>query len=230
MPTPRLVLTDIEGTTTPIAFVHRVLFPHARAALPALIGRRAQERPVAEALAEIGRLAPGADPLTQALAWMDEDAKVTPLKTLQGIAWRDGYEAGLLKGEFYPDVPPALRRWHDAGIRLAVYSSGSEAAQRLIFGHAADGDLSGLFEAFFDTRIGAKRETHSYGAIVRSLDLAPEAVLFLSDIEAELDAASEAGLQTCQLVRPEDGTVAGTRHRLADSFDAVAAGFGLPHP
>jgi enolase-phosphatase E1 len=228
MPTPGLVLTDIEGTTTPIAFVHRVLFPHARAALPALVGRRSEEKPVADALAEIARLAPGADPLTQLLSWMDQDAKITPLKTLQGLTWRDGYESGLLKGEFYPDVPPALRRWRAGGVRLAVYSSGSEEAQRLIFGHGPDGDLSALFDGFFDTGIGAKRESQSYRAIARALDLPVGDILFLSDVEAELDAAASAGLLTCQLVRSEDGTVAGTRHPVAEAFDRVAARFGLP--
>lgn len=230
MPGPGLVLTDIEGTTTPIAFVHRVLFPHARAALPALVGRRSEEKPVADALAEIARLAPSADPLTQLLSWMDDDAKITPLKTLQGLTWRDGYEAGLLQGELYPDVPPSLRGWHEAGVRLAVYSSGSEEAQRLIFRHSPDGDLSPLFDGFFDTRIGAKREAQSYRAIARALDLPAGDILFLSDIEAELDAAASAGLPTCQLVRAEDRTVAGMRHPVAETFDQVSARFGLPTP
>lgn len=227
MPAIRAVLTDIEGTTTPIAFVHRVLFPYARAALPALVGRRGDEKAVADALDEVRRLAPEVDPLSQLLRWMDEDSKIGPLKTLQGITWRDGYEAGLLQAELYADVAPALRRWHDSGTRLAVYSSGSEEAQRLIFGHGPDGDLSSLFESFFDTRIGGKRETQSYRAIARGLSLPPAGILFLSDIEAELDAAAEAGLATCQLDRPGDGTVATTRHPVAPDFDQVSTRFGL---
>jgi enolase-phosphatase E1 len=159
---------------------------------------------------------------------MDEDAKITPLKALQGIVWQDGYEAGLLQGELYPDVAPALRRWHDAGIRLAVYSSGSETAQRLIFGHSVDGDLSALFDAFFDTRIGSKRDAGSYAALVRRLDLPPGRVLFLSDVEAELDAAAQSGLSTCQLVRTGDGTRPGRVHPVAEDFDAVSRLHGLP--
>ena len=223
-----MVLTDIEGTITPIAFVHRVLFPHARLALPALVARPAAEGPVAEALAEVARLAPGRDPLAQLLDWMDADAKVTPLKTLQGIAWRDGYQAGSLRGELYSDVAPALRRWHGAGIRLAIYSSGSEEAQRLLVAHSRDGDLGGLFDGYFDTRIGAKREASSYQALARRLEALPAAVLFLSDVVAELDAAAAAGLPTCQLVRPEDGTRAGAGHPVAADFDAVSRLFGLP--
>jgi enolase-phosphatase E1 len=140
---PRAVLTDIEGTTTPIAFVYRVLFPYARAALPGLL-RRTDEAQVAGAIEAIRVLASDADPLAQCLAWMDADAKVTPLKLLQGLAWRDGYESGALSVELYADVAPALRAWHAAGVRLAVYSSGSEAAQRLIFAHTPEGDLTGL--------------------------------------------------------------------------------------
>ena len=196
------------------------------AALPDLLARRADDAPVAAALREVERLAPGVPPLTQLLAWMDADAEVTPLKTLQGIAWRDGYAAGLLRGELYPDVAPALRRWHAAGIRLAVYSSGSEEAQRLLFGHSSDGDLAPLFGGFFDTRIGAEREAASYGALVRRLEVPAGRVLFLSDVEAELDAAA-AGLLTCQLVRPQDGTLPGGRHRIAADFTAVPAPHGL---
>ncbi|MCQ8278406.1 acireductone synthase [Acetobacteraceae bacterium KSS8] len=224
----RAVLTDIEGTTTPIAFVHRVLFPYARQALPSLVGRRADEKPVADALAEVRRLAPDADPLTRLLGWMDEDAKIGPLKTLQGLVWRDGYEAGLLKAEIYPDVSPALRSWTEAGLRIAVYSSGSVEAQHLIFRNGPDGDLTALFDGFFDTGVGAKRDTNSYRTIAGRLGLPPDEILFLSDVEAELDAAAEAGLRCCQLVRPEDGTVASSRHPVAPDFAAVAARFGLP--
>lgn len=222
------VLLDIEGTTTPIAFVHRVLFPYARAALPALLRKRAGEPEVAAAIAETIRLAPGRAPLEQLLDWMDQDAKVTPLKTLQGIAWRDGYAAGALVAEIYPDVAPALRGWRAGGVRLAVYSSGSEEAQRLIFGHGPDGDLCPLFEGFFDTRVGMKRDASSYVELGRRLGTPPGSVLFLSDIEAELDAASSAGLATCQLVRDADGTVPGTRHPVAADFGAVTARFALP--
>lgn len=226
---PLAVLTDIEGTVTPIAFVHRVLFPYARAALPAMIRERAHEPQVAAALREIRVRAPDADPLAQCLAWMDADAKVTPLKALQGVAWQDGYASGALRSELYPDVAPILRAWHAAGVRLAVYSSGSEAAQRLIFRHPAEGDLTGLFAAFLDTRIGGKRDPASYREAARLLALPAASILFLSDVTAELDAAAVAGLPTCQLVRPADPTVAGERHPTATDLTTVAQRFGLPH-
>ena len=153
---------------------------------------------------------------------------MTPLKALQGMIWRDGYLSGRLAGRIYPDVPPCLRRWSGAGVRLYVYSSGSVDAQRLIFGHSDAGDLAGLFSGFFDTRIGAKREPDSYGRLAIGLGLPPISVLFLSDVEAELDAAAAAGMRSCQIVRAEDGTAASDRHPIAADFPAAAALMGLP--
>ncbi len=218
-------MVDVEGTTTPVSFVHEVLFPYARARLPALLRERAGEPEVAGALAEVARLAPGRDALGVLLGWMDVDAKVGPLKALQGVAWRAGYESGALRGRVYPDVAPALRRWAAAGVSLWVYSSGSVAAQRLIFGHSDAGDLAGLFSGFFDTGVGGKREAASYRAIVGRIGVAAGEVLFLSDVAEELDAAAAAGVGVCQLVRPEDGTAASGRHPVAASFDGL--GFGL---
>ncbi|WP_419730380.1 acireductone synthase [Lichenicola sp.] len=225
---PDIVLVDIEGTTTPVAFVHRVLFPHARAALPALLAQTPHDPEVIEALAALARLAPGRDPLEHLTALMDRDEKLGPLKVLQGVTWRTGYADGRLVGELYPDVAPALRSWHADGVRLAVYSSGSSEAQELLFRHTAVGDLTSLFDGFFDTRVGAKRELWSYAGIAGCLGVGPASMLFLSDIEPELDAAQAAGMQTCQLVRAEDATQAGTRHQVAADFDQVAELFGLP--
>jgi enolase-phosphatase E1 len=224
--TPDWVLIDVEGTTTPIAFVRDVLFPYARAALPALVRDRAADKEVAPALAAVADLAPGQDRLQALLGWMDQDAKVTPLKTLQGLLWRDGYRSGAIQGAVYPDVAPALRAWHAAGVKLAVYSSGSVEAQKLIFGHSTAGDLAALFAAHFDTEIGGKREAASYHAIADRLGALPEHILFLSDVEAELDAAAQAGLATCQLVREQDGTQPSTRHRIAADFTAAVAAQG----
>jgi enolase-phosphatase E1 len=215
------VLLDIEGTTTPVSFVHDVLFPYARAALPAFLAARGDEPDAAAALAEVRRLAPGRDAQATLLHWMDQDAKVTPLKTLQGLIWRQGYAEGALHGLLYPDVAPNLRRWSTAGLRLAVFSSGSSEAQRLLFAHAPDGDLSGLFCGFFDTRVGNKREAESYGRLAIAIGLPPAEMLFLSDVEAELDAAATAGMRTCQLVRPDDRTEASDRHATAADFTAV---------
>jgi enolase-phosphatase E1 len=218
---PRGVLIDIEGTTTRIAYVRDVLFPFARARLPALLAQAADRREVATELAEVARLAPGQAPLDALLAWMDEDAKVTPLKTLQGIIWHGGYQSGELQGELYPDVAPALRRWHAAGIRLDMYSSGSAAAQRLLFGHSAFGDLTPVLSGFHDTAVGPKQRAASYAAITGQSGIAPADWLFLSDMAPELDAATAAGLQTCQLLRPADFTLACPNHATAVDFDAV---------
>jgi len=213
------ILTDIEGTTTPIAFVHATLFPHAAAALEGFLAARGDDTEVAAILAEV----PGPDRLATLRAWMAQDAKATPLKALQGLIWREGYASGALRGRLWPDVPGALRAWHARGIRLAVYSSGSEEAQRLLFRHAEAGDLEPLFERFFDTRIGAKREAGSYRRILADWGAPAEATLFLSDVAEELDAARAAGLATCQLVRPGDGTAPCGRHPEAPDFAAVAA-------
>jgi enolase-phosphatase E1 len=161
-PPPAAIVTDIEGTTTRIAFVHEVLFPYARARLEGFLRAHADRPDVAAALADTARLAPGIAPLAALLGWMDQDAKIGPLKAIQGMIWNDGYAAGALTGELYPDVAPCLRRWRSAGVRLFVYSSGSVAAQKLLFRHSSAGDLEGLFSGFFDTGVGPKREAASY--------------------------------------------------------------------
>ncbi|RKK04309.1 acireductone synthase [Pseudoroseomonas wenyumeiae] len=225
------VLTDIEGTTSSIAFVKETLFPFAREALEGFLADHGQEPEVAACLAEARRLAePGEDGVSALRRWMAEDAKVTPLKTLQGLIWRQGYLDGRIEGHLWPDVAPCLRAWARAGIGLHVYSSGSVAAQKLIFGHSAAGDLASLFTGFFDTTTGGKREAASYAAIARGLHLPPESILFLSDVAEELDAAATAGFQTCQLVREADGTLPSGRHRQAADFPGVARQFGLPLP
>ena len=152
--------------------------------------------------------------------WIDADKKVTPLKTLQGLIWRQGYEAGELKGHVYPDTPEYLRKWHARGLKLYVYSSGSVEAQKLIFAHTAHGDLTPLFSGYFDTRIGGKREAQSYKTILRDTGLPAEAMLFLSDVGEELDAARAAGMKTCQLLRDDKARPA-TAHPQARNFSEV---------
>ena len=219
----RLILTDIEGTTTAIAFVHSTLFPFAAEALPEFLALHGQVPEVAAILRDVR---PPAEATLR--GWMAADVKATPLKALQGIIWRQGYADGRLRGHLWPDVPPALRAWHSGGVELAVYSSGSEEAQRLLFGFSEAGDLSPLFRGFFDTRMGGKREAASYLRIAETLGRAPADILFLSDVAEELDAASDAGLGVCQLVRAGDGTVAAGRHPVAHDFNDVASLNGLP--
>lgn len=225
---PRGIVTDIEGTTTRIAFVHDVLFPLARARLPGFCARHAARPDVAPLLAEVAALAPGADPVDTLLLWMARDEKITPLKTLQGLIWREAYAEGAVQGEVFADVPPALAAWRAAGARLFVYSSGSVEAQRLLFGHTGAGDLTPLFDGFFDTAIGGKKLAASYTAIAEAARLAPASLLFLSDAEAELVAARDAGLRTCQLVRAGDPTQPAPDFPRAADFTEVAAQFALP--
>lgn len=222
----RAVITDIEGTTTPLAFVHEVLFPYARARLADFVAENLDDEQVSAALAEARELggigeADAAGTVQLLLAWMDEDRKAGPLKLLQGLIWRRGYDEGVLRGEVYPDAAEALRLWHGRGVRLFVYSSGSEAAQRLIFGHSDQGDLGRLFEGFFDTRVGAKVERGSYAAIAEKAGLHPGEMLFLSDHKGEIEAARGAGMQTVLIDRErqeDDG-----REGEAASFATVEA-------
>lgn len=201
----RAIVTDIEGTTTSIDFVHQVLFPYAQQHMRGFIRAHARVPEVAAQLHAVAE-AEGRQLLVEDIAdvlqqWMAEDRKATPLKALQGMVWAQGYASGELKGHVYADTPVALQRWHAQGLKLYVYSSGSVAAQQLIFGHTEYGDLTPLFSDYFDTRIGAKREVASYQAILAQLDLPGAEVLFLSDIGEELDAAQAAGLATMQLIR-----------------------------
>ncbi|MBU8538936.1 acireductone synthase [Falsiroseomonas tokyonensis] len=222
--TPRLVLTDIEGTTSAIAFVKDTLFPFAEAELDAFLAARGAEPEVAAILAEV----PGPDQAATLRGWMAADAKVTALKSLQGLIWAAGFTDGRLRGHLWPDVAPCLRAWQAGGVALAVYSSGSVGAQKLLFGHSEAGDLLPLFSGFFDTRVGAKREAASYAAIAAQTGQDPAGILFLSDVAEELDAARDSGLMTCQLVRAQDGTVACGRHPAAMDFPEVARQFQLP--
>jgi enolase-phosphatase E1 len=223
--TPSFVVTDIEGTTTPIAFVRDTLFPYARERLPCWVAANAG----GALLAPVPGDACG-DKLAALLGWMDADRKETALKEIQGRIWEEGYADGSLRGALYPEVAAHLRAWAAGGVALAVYSSGSVAAQRMLFGHSVAGDLLPVFRAFFDTRVGAKREAGSYRHIAAALRAEPGTILFLSDVEAELDAAREAGLLSFQLVRAADGTVASTAHPRGPDFTAVARAFNLPEP
>jgi enolase-phosphatase E1 len=203
-----VILTDIEGTTSSIAFVKDVLFPYARNELPRFVRERGQEAEVRHWLdavaVENGGMCDDAMISEVLQGWIDEDRKHTALKALQGMIWQDGYCSGAFTAHIYPDVPPVLRRWRDAGRKLAVYSSGSAAAQKLFFGHSEAGDLIPLFSAYFDTEVGHKREAGSYRRIAEQLGTSPQSILFLSDVVEELDAARAAGLSTVLVDRRED--------------------------
>lgn len=221
----RAVVTDIEGTTSSIAFVHEVLFPYAYQALPEWLDDHADDPAVAACLDEVRIETARPEALTGEVAdilrgWMDQDRKATPLKALQGMIWETGYRQGEYTGHLYPDVAMALECWNNRGAALYIYSSGSVHAQRLMFGHSDQGDLTPLFSGYFDTTVGAKRDVQSYRAILTTLALPGSAVLFLSDVVEELDAAHAAGLRTCQVCR-SDGMVTGD-HPIISSFAEVS--------
>ncbi|MHB1587302.1 MAG: acireductone synthase [Acidiferrobacteraceae bacterium] len=205
----RGILTDIEGTTTSIAFVADVLFPYARRAMPQFVAGHAHEPRVRALLEETRDLAGLDENATDAALaavlcdWIDQDRKVAPLKSLQGLIWADGYAGRAFVGHVYPDAVAALRQWHRDGLALYVFSSGSVAAQQLLFRHSDAGDLTPLFSGYFDTRTGAKRDPAAYRAIAQAISMKTDALLFLSDLVEELDAASEAGLRTVLVDRAE---------------------------
>lgn len=224
----RYVLTDIEGTTTSIQFVHEVLFPYAAAHLPAYLAAQAEVPRVRRCLEDTWDTLATEQGITDRtlstataalLQWIHEDRKHPALKTLQGYLWAAGYQTGAFQGHVYPDVRPQLERWQAAGIQLGVYSSGSVEAQRLLFGYSTAGDLTPLFGHYFDTAMGPKRAIESYRRIATQLALASEAGLFLSDVGAELDAAAAAGWHTCQVLRP--GIAAVANHPTAADFAAI---------
>lgn len=203
----RAIILDIEGTTTPIAYVTETLFPYARRHLrPFLQRNRATCTDVIDRLLiERGRESEKSVPSSTIayVEWlMDRDRKSPALKDLQGRVWEDGYRSGELVGEVFPDVPIALERWHRAGISAGIFSSGSVLAQRLLFGHTRDGDLTPCFNAFFDTETGAKTSSDSYRRIAAALGCAPGRLLFISDVTKELDAARAAGCPVVLCCRP----------------------------
>jgi len=225
-----VIVTDIEGTTGSIAFVRDVLFPYAQEHIAGFVARRGDEADVRAALRDAAREAgePAADDariIAILRGWMDDDRKVTPLKTLQGLIWAEGYAAGDLHGHVYPDAADALRAWHAAGIALYVYSSGSVAAQKLLFGNSSEGNLLTVFSGYFDTTIGMKTDPASYAAIARATGCDPSMLTFLSDREAELDAAHAAGWSPIALLRAADvapGTV--SKYPAISSFAELTVG------
>jgi enolase-phosphatase E1 len=220
----RAIVTDIEGTTSSISFVKDVLFPYARERMGEFVRSHAHEPQIQSQLEAVNHLAGRTMDLEESIQqlcdWIDEDRKATPLKSLQGLIWEEGYRLGHFHGHMYPDAAAGLQQWHLAGIPLYVFSSGSIKAQKLLFSHTDNGDITPLFSGYFDTTTGPKLESDSYRAIANQIGVPPEGILFLSDIEGELDAAAAAGFMTYQLIR-ESAMRTSDRHRLAKSFDEI---------
>jgi len=223
----KAIVTDIEGTTSSILFVKDVLFPYARANLADYVRNHAddpQVKPLLEDVCkEAGSELSTEQIITHLIQWLDEDKKVTPLKSLQGLIWAAGYRQGDFKGHLYPDAAVNLKAWKTEGLDLYIYSSGSVYAQKLLFAHTEYGDLTPLFSGYFDTHIGGKKEQQSYDNIAGQLAIPPNQLLFLSDIKEELDAAKAAGFETIWLTRDSTPDPQ-AEHRQVDSFDQIGVG------
>jgi enolase-phosphatase E1 len=238
----RGILLDIEGTTTPIAFVHEVLFSYARSqaksylaahfgsaeTLTDLAKLRAEHTADVEQGLEPPDLVSGPwdveiDSIVSYVHWLiDHDRKSTGLKAIQGKIWRQGYLEGSLKAPLFEDVAPAFRRWRRAGLKISIFSSGSSLAQQLLFGHTEAGDLTEFIDSYFDTTDGPKTAFESYRKIAEALRLPAREVLFISDVVPELDAARAAGLQTLLCIRPGNHPQShAEHHQIIQSFKDI---------
>lgn len=200
------ILLDIEGTIGDIQFVRNVLFPYARERMNQTLFAHWHEPEIAHAIAQAREISglplDGAVAATELfLQWIDEDKKITPLKAVQGYIWREGYAQGVLKAHLYPDAVEAFATWRGQGLKLYIYSSGSIEAQKLYLAHSVAGDVSAYFDGFFDTTTGPKQEAASYSAIARHLDLAPDRIMFFSDMTPEIVAARTAGMSAIRIDR-----------------------------
>ncbi len=222
---PRGILLDIEGTTTPIAFVYDVLFPFAGSRIAGYVthANLADLQHEYDEDVRQGHNPPAwsATPVEYVHWLMDQDRKSAALKNVQGRIWRQGYESGELHGEVFEDVPPALERWHAKTIDVRIFSSGSILAQRLLFSSTAAGDLTRFLRGHFDTTTGPKNDPSSYGRIAEAFAIAASDILFISDVTRELDAARSAGMQTLLCVRPGNHPQPSHTHRTITSFDGI---------
>jgi enolase-phosphatase E1 len=238
-----VILLDIEGTTTPIDFVYETLFPYARAHMREFTTASLSSGELAEDLSGLikehaadvaaGHCPPSipgdpknhTDPLVQYLLWlMDQDRKSTSLKSIQGKIWRAGYNTGELKSEVFPDVAPAFERWTRQGRQIAIYSSGSVLAQKLLFANTHAGDLTRFITAYFDTNVGPKKDVGSYSRIAAALKIDPREIAFVSDVVAELEAARLAAFDALLSVRPGNPPqTRPDRYRIVGSFAEVFA-------
>lgn len=221
----RGTLLDIEGTTTPISFVHDVLFPFARKHAEGFLDEQATRSLQLEHEADVAaglHPPPWAEGAMAYVNWlMDSDRKSTALKRLQGRVWQAGYARGELRGEVFPDVPGAFERWRREGRDVRIYSSGSILAQRLLFSTTVYGDLTPLITGYFDTTTGGKVEASSYNSIAVAFAVPPQEILFVSDVTRELDAASAAGLQVVLADRPGNFPQPRHNYRIVHDFDQL---------
>lgn len=224
----KVILTDIEGTTSSISFVKDVLFPYAYEMLPSFLRQHQQQAHISQLIAEVSSELPQSEDdktskldqvIQQLRDWIDTDQKKTSLKALQGYIWEAGYKNGDFKAHIYPDALECLQKW-SKHYPVFVYSSGSIKAQDLFFTYSTAGNIKSLFKGFFDTTSGPKKESTSYSAIAAEIKQAPEEILFLSDCPDEIAAAAKAGLQVCE-IRRENSTSSAAKHAKASDFYQV---------
>lgn len=220
----KAIVTDIEGTTTKLSFVKDVLFPYAHQHLPEYVKNNQHKPEVKAALEEAKKIVQDNTLTTEELIqvfllWIEQDKKITPLKTLQGFIWQEGYQSGKLKSHVYVDAAEYLIQWKKQGLTLVIFSSGSILAQKLLFAHTEYGDLTTLFTDFFDTTTGPKNAAESYQKIAQDINVPAQNILFLSDIAAELDAAAQAGMQVLGLEREDN--VPASQHIFVKDFAAI---------
>jgi enolase-phosphatase E1 len=222
------IVLDIEGTTSPTRSVREDLYGYTRARLGQWLAENrfgAADSVIAATRELAGR--PDADTAETAeilRGWLDSDVKAEPLKTAQGLICAEGFRSGALHGEFFDDVAPALRAWHETGIALYVYSSGSVRNQQDWFAHARGGPLAPLISGWFDlTTAGPKRDVASYHKIADGIGVPPHEILLLSDLADELDAAAAAGWSVLGVTRPGETNAPRPPHRWVCSFAEVDA-------
>jgi enolase-phosphatase E1 len=219
----KLILLDIEGTVSPLAFVHEVMFPYARQHAGSYLKTHWGSGVISQLARAAGAAAFATPTEAEAavLRLMDADAKVTGLKLLQGLIWEDGFRHGELRSRIFDDVPHALAAWCRWGCEIRIYSSGSVHAQKLFFAHTKHGDLSVHFSGYYDTTTGSKKEAASYTSIAADCGLAAEQVLFVSDVVDELDAARTAGMFTALAIRPGNKPAPPHDHPVITSFSEI---------
>lgn len=220
----RAIVVDTAGTTTDLTFIQDVLFPYSVKALPDFLAQNQHNVLVENCICDTRDIAlePDADlaRVTEILQqWVREDRKATPLKTLQGLIWKQGYAHDEFKGHIFPDFIEAVKRFSAQNLRIYSFSSGSVDAQKLLFSHSDGGDLTEMFNGHFDTRTGNKLDKQAYCNILNTISLSPKQVLFVSDVIEELKAADAAGMMTCQMVR--DSKQRTGDFRTISSFDEL---------
>jgi len=222
----KLILLDIEGTVSPLAFVHDVMFPYARKHAAAWLGAHWGHEVIAQLARDAGvaSFLNAFDAEAAVHRLMDVDAKVTGLKQLQGLIWEQGFRSGDLRSTLLDDVVPALDHWRERGFEIRIYSSGSIHAQRLFFTHTTAGDLTSRLSGFYDTTTGSKKEAASYIAIAADCGLPPDEILFVSDLADELNAAQTAGMRTALAIRPGNKPQPESEHAVVTSFEEMFLG------